>query len=156
MTALQMIKQPGGMLRPANQVDADALQSVPNGRVLAVDFSQPRNPQFHRKFMALLNFGFEYWQPEELEYRGMKSVKSFDRFRKEVTVLAGYYTVTTTLKGDVRLEAKSISFGKMGEEEFHKLYRAVFSVLWKYVLSKVPNMTENAAEQAINELLSFD
>jgi hypothetical protein len=31
--------------------------------VLYADFKQARNPAFHRKFFALLNLGFDYWQP---------------------------------------------------------------------------------------------
>jgi hypothetical protein len=30
---------------------------------LYADFKQARNPAFHRKFFALLNLGFDYWQP---------------------------------------------------------------------------------------------
>lgn len=33
------------------------------GAVLYADFKQARNPAFHRKFFALLNLGFDYWQP---------------------------------------------------------------------------------------------
>ncbi|MDS1351987.1 bacteriophage protein, partial [Klebsiella pneumoniae] len=33
------------------------------GAVLYSDFKQARNPAFHRKFFALLNLGFDYWQP---------------------------------------------------------------------------------------------
>jgi hypothetical protein len=31
--------------------------------VLVADFKQVRNPAFHRRFFALLNLGFEYWEP---------------------------------------------------------------------------------------------
>lgn len=33
------------------------------GAVLVADFKQVRNPAFHRRFFALLNLGFEYWEP---------------------------------------------------------------------------------------------
>lgn len=33
------------------------------GAVLYADFKQARNAAFHRKFFALLNLGFDYWQP---------------------------------------------------------------------------------------------
>lgn len=153
---IQVIKQAGGMLRPANTIDAEALGKVKIGALLHGEFKQPRNPHFHRKFFAMLNFGYEYWSPPELEYEGMKSEKSFERFRNEVTVLAGWYTVTTDLKGNVRLEPKSISFAAMDDTEFSELYKAVFNVIWKYVLSQVRGMTPELAESTINQLVSFD
>ena len=38
-------------------------------------------------------------------------LKNFDRFRKDLTVLSGFYNATYTFRGDVRLEPKSLSFG---------------------------------------------
>ena len=33
------------------------------GAVLEADFKLVRNPAFHRRYFALLNLGFEYWEP---------------------------------------------------------------------------------------------
>ncbi len=33
------------------------------GAVLVAEFRQVRNPAFHRRFFALFNLGFEYWEP---------------------------------------------------------------------------------------------
>ncbi|MCV5513447.1 DUF1367 family protein, partial [Escherichia coli] len=33
------------------------------GSVLEADFKLVRNPAFHRRYFALLNLGFEYWEP---------------------------------------------------------------------------------------------
>lgn len=156
MTELQLIKQPGGTLRPAGIVEEEALRSLLNGSLVHATIKQPRNPHFHRKFFALLNFAYEYWLPPELEYKGIKAEKSFERFRNEVTVLAGWYTVTTNLRGVVKLEPKSISFAKMDETEFGALYKAVFNVVWKYVLSQVHGMTPELAENTISQLVNFD
>lgn len=156
MAEFQLIKQPGGLLRAANESDAERLNKIKNGRLITADIVQVRNPAFHRKFFALLNFAYEYWEPPVLEYKGLKSEKSFERFRKEVTVLAGHYTVTTDLRGNVKLEPKSISFASMDDTEFEQLYRDVFEILWKFVLSRVEGMTRDAAEHAMLELLRFD
>ena len=153
---IQVIKQPGGLLRPANQVDADLLSGLANGALLTGDFKQPRNPRFHRKFFAMLNFAYDYWQPQEQEYKGLKSEKSFKRFRNEVTVLAGWYIVTTDLRGNVKLEPKSISFADMDDTEFSEFYKAAFGVLWNFVLSQVQGMTPELAENTINQLVNFD
>lgn len=64
MAQLQLIKQSSGILIPATPETSDFLQSKCKlGAVLVADFKQVRNPAFHRRFFALLNLGFEYWEP---------------------------------------------------------------------------------------------
>lgn len=61
---LQLIKQSPGILIPANPETSEILQSkIKLGAVLVAEFKQVRNPAFHRLFFALLNLGFEYWEP---------------------------------------------------------------------------------------------
>ncbi|HAT2173035.1 TPA: DUF1367 family protein [Citrobacter freundii] len=64
MAQLQLIKQSSGILIPATPETSDLLQSkIKLGAVLVAEFRQVRNPAFHRRFFALLNLGFEYWEP---------------------------------------------------------------------------------------------
>ncbi|CAM7936335.1 DUF1367 domain-containing protein [Atlantibacter hermannii] len=64
MAQLQLIKQSSGILIPATPETSDFLHSKCKlGAVLVADFKQVRNPAFHRKFFALLNLGFDYWEP---------------------------------------------------------------------------------------------
>lgn len=64
MAHLQLIKQSSGILIPATPETSDFLHSKCKlGAILAADFKQVRNPAFHRKFFALLNLGFDYWEP---------------------------------------------------------------------------------------------
>ncbi|WP_196615809.1 DUF1367 family protein [Citrobacter braakii] len=61
---LQLIKHSSGILIPATPETSDILQSkIKLGSVLVAEFRQVRNPAFHRRFFALLNLGFEYWEP---------------------------------------------------------------------------------------------
>ncbi|MDU5454443.1 MAG: DUF1367 family protein [Pseudescherichia vulneris] len=61
---LQLIKHSSNILIPATAETSDFLHSKCKlGAVLVADFKQVRNPAFHRKFFALLNLGFEYWEP---------------------------------------------------------------------------------------------
>ena len=61
---LQLIKHHSGILIPATPETSDILQSKTRlGDVLVAEFRQVRNPAFHRRFFALLNLGFEYWEP---------------------------------------------------------------------------------------------
>lgn len=158
MAEIQMIKVAGGMLRPANQADVDALEKVRNGNLVHVDFKQPRNAKFHRKFFALLNFTFEYWTPEPVVLDGVTidPEKNFERFRKDVLILAGYRHAVVNIKNEVRYEADSISFASMDDTTFHDVYRATFGVCWRMVLRHVRGMTEQLAEQTICQMLSYD
>ena len=64
MAQLHLIKQSQGILIPATQETSDFLQSKCKlGSVLEADYKLVRNPAFHRKYFALLNLGFEYWEP---------------------------------------------------------------------------------------------
>ena len=61
---LHLIKHQSGILIPATPETSDILQSkIKLGSVLVAEFRQVRNPAFHRRFFALLNLGFEYWEP---------------------------------------------------------------------------------------------
>ncbi|MCZ3502295.1 DUF1367 family protein [Klebsiella pneumoniae] len=52
------------MLIPATPETSDFLQSKCKlGSVLEADYKLVRNPAFHRRYFALLNLGFEYWEP---------------------------------------------------------------------------------------------
>ena len=64
MAQLQLIKNSSGTLIPATPETSEFLHSKCKlGAVLVADFKQVRNPAFHRRFFALLNLGFEYWEP---------------------------------------------------------------------------------------------
>lgn len=152
---LMLAKGPGNSLIPINSVDVDAIRKIKTGRLVAATLTQPRNPIYHRRFFALLNFAFDYFEPEEQEWKGIKAEKSFDVFREQVTILAGFREVTYNLDGSVKVKAKSIKFGRMEETEFQKLYKSVFNVLWKMVLSKT-DMSYEQVEQILNQMLEFD
>lgn len=60
--------------------------------------------------------------------------KSRPAFREHVTVEAGHYELVQTPEG-IRRRAKSISWANMDDTEFEPLYRDVFNVCWRLVLS---------------------
>ncbi|TDF41922.1 DUF1367 family protein [Alteromonadaceae bacterium M269] len=132
--------------------DAEMLASVHMGEVIKVKWSKPRNINFHRKFFALLGIGFDAFEPAEAEYRGMPVQKNRERFRKDVIIAAGYFDAVANIKGEVRAEAKSISFAKMDEDEFNKLYNACVNVLLQRVLK---NYTRDDLDQVVEQLIRF-
>ena len=155
---LQLIKMPGGMLRPANQPDADSVKNIANGSILNAKIVQPRNPKFHRKFFAMLGFFFELWEiPDDLEYKRIKPEKNYDQFRKDILIAAGFRELIVNIKNECRFVAKSISFASMGDDEFTEVYRLVFNTCWRHVMNNtIVKMTPDQAENTINQMLDFD
>lgn len=65
----------------------------------------------------------------------MDESTQFDRFRKDLTILAGFYGQTVRLDGSVRTEAKSLSYGNMDDEEFGRCYSALINAAIKHVFA---------------------
>ena len=136
-------KLPNASFIPASEDDAELLTKVKVGETVKLTLTRPRNIKFHRKFFALMNLAYDYWDPPiSAQTDGIGTTyrdhhhgidytvqKDPDRFRKDICILAGYYDATYRLNGDVRLEAKSISFGSMDEDTFEKLYSKVIDVI---------------------------
>lgn len=148
---VNLIKQ-GKALIPASESDLDKLASIKGGRVVEADIKQKRNYKFHKKFFAMLNIGFEAFEPERKEYKGVVAEKNFDRFRKDVIIMAGFYDATYDIQGNLKLDAHSISFGKMSEDEFNKVYNACCNVLLKQVLH---NYTREDLDHVVEQLTRF-
>jgi len=125
------------------------------GELVEVSMTFSRNPDFHRKFFALLNLGFEAWDPgrKHKTYRGEPVRKDFDRFREDVTILAGHYEQTFHLDGTMTLQAKSISFASMDDVEFERVYSSVADVLLEKVLTKYAGRAD--LDRVVGELLRF-
>ncbi|WP_421250110.1 DUF1367 family protein [Aeromonas sp. 600584] len=193
---LTLLRMSGGVLVPSTPADAEVIRLMPIGTTIQAQGRGRRNPAFHRRFFALLNLTFDYWEPtgglvspaeqgildrfvrylsrfgashtldqakEEfidqlaclrVERHGPQAEKSFEVMRKWLTVEAGYYTIVILPDGGIRKEAMSISFAKMGQEEFADLYCAVFGVCWRYVLS-LQFSSEAEAEEAVTQLMGF-
>ncbi len=148
-----LLKRVGeGFLPVPSANDPDAFKSVHAGETIRVVFTKPRNSKYHRKFFAMLNVGYEAFEPPEQVHKGLPVQKNFERFRKDVIISAGFYNVVANLKGEVRAEAHSISFGNMGEEEFTKLYNACCNVLLHRVLR---NYTRDDLDRVVEELVRF-
>lgn len=112
----------------------------------------PRNPLFHRKFFALLDIGFDAWQPE-LTHNGVVVAKNKEQFREDVTILAGYYVQTWTLTGEMRLRAMSISFASMDDHDFESLYSGVANVLLSNVLRNYAGRAE--LDSVVEKMIGF-
>ena len=152
MKELVLTKAPGGALIPVDPQAAEFIAKLKVGQGVTAAIKRHRNPRFHRKFMALLNLAFDAWEPVEATYKGQVVGKNFDQFRRDVTVLAGFYEMAVNVKGEVRLTAKSISFQNMDEDEFSALYNAVCNVVLQRFLT---NYTRDDLDAVIDRLMGF-
>jgi hypothetical protein len=125
------------------------------GEMIKFDVVFPRNPYFHRKFFAMLNIGFDAWEPNRKNktYKGKPVAKSLDAFREDVLILAGFYTQTFGLDGKLQLKAKSISFAKMDEVQFEEVYSAVANVILEKVLTSYKGREE--LDEVVERVLGF-
>lgn len=149
---IYMRKTADGVLVPDDEQAAEAVKKLKVGGLLKVKITQARNARFLRKFMALVTLGYNAFEPPEVEYRGLVAQKSFHRFRNDLTIAAGFYTATTDIRGTLRLEAKSLSFASMSEEEFEEVFSAVANVLLQSILKRY---TRADIDRVIERVLDF-
>ena len=141
-----------GMLVPASDETREFIRKKKLGTGISGEFKQIRNYPFLKKYMALMNIGYDAFEPEIAEYKGQVVEKNFDRFRHDITIMAGYYTFTTDINGEVKAVAKSISFGNMSEEEFSALYSKTIDVLLRKVLT---GYTKDDLENVVDQVIGF-
>ena len=107
-------------LVPLYSSDLDEKRKLKIGETYQVEVKRPRNYQFHKKFFALLNIG---WENTDVEM-------PFDTYRRWVTMRAGFYKVYHTPKGEL-YEPESIAFSNMDNDTFSEVYERVLSIILK-------------------------
>jgi hypothetical protein len=135
-----LIKKRPGHLSAGDAIAKQVLDRVGIGECVMCSIRRVRNPKLHRKFFALIKLAFDNWRP----LGATPDTKNIEQFRKELIIAAGYYDVVLSLSGEPHLEAKSIAWDRMGEEEFTPLYEAVVEVLSRGFL---PGLTTEQAER---------
>lgn len=148
---LLLIKTPKGWA-PGN-LDAQEEHSRQKvGQYSHGKFRKVRDSVKHRKFFALLNVAFDWWEPGEINSKYGKPEKNFDQFRHDLTILAGYYDTVVRVDGSVRIIPKSISFAKMDNDEFEALYSRVIDVIIQRI---IPNSSREDIENMVLEAMKF-
>ncbi len=127
---IAFIKLAGGIMSPASDIEAERMKRFKTGELFEIDIKNSRNADFHRKVFSFFNFCFEHWQ-DDREFLSHEA--QFDRFRKELTIIAGYYNKVFTLSGELRLEPKSLSYSQMTQEDFEQFFHALISASMKHI-----------------------
>ena len=151
-------------LMPAHESDLEAVKKLPAHQPIRVKVTKIRNVDHHRKYFALLNYAFDVWEPPPLSYEDMQRAcsfdimpaaieKNFDRFRKDIAILSGFFDTTFRVNGDMVFEPKSISFASMDQDEFERLYDKTIDVILKHVLK---NYTGDELRAVVDSVMEFD
>ena len=156
MTEVMCRRVPGG-LAPESEAEAEKLRRIKNGASVRVKVAQEINPKFRRKWWALAQYAFEIWSdtmPEQ-QYRGQEVQPNFERFRKDLTILAGHFHPIWNIKGEMRVEADSLSFGSMDEETFERLYSATINAILTKILAST-KLTEDDLRAHVERVMRFE
>lgn len=139
---VNMIKTPGGNFQPTHDMDAEKLTKCKTGENYEIDIKLSRNPAFLRKVMVFFHFCFDHWDGSKV-YEFCSEIEQFDRFRKDLTILAGFYIRTTRLNNELRTEAESLSFSSMSEDRFQECYSALINAALKHIFLNCDSSIEN-------------
>lgn len=101
-----------GKIIPVHDSDYDAFKSIRRNTELLFEVKQQRNIKFHKKFFSLINMVFD----------NQDIFTDIEQLRKELTIESGFYNEYVTFTGEIKREAKSISFASMDDIEFSRLY----------------------------------
>ena len=118
MTSIHLVRTPGG-LKAADDAAIEALRRVAQGEVVRVELRKVRNPQFHRKFFALLQLvrdSTDAWPTTESLLAALK-------------LEMGHADQYQARDGQVLMVPRSISFGSMDEIEFAEFYERALVTL---------------------------
>lgn len=121
-------------LVPMYDDDYDEKKKLKLFETYTAEIRVARNVEFHRKYFALLNIGWEYMNENQVKfYNNSKS-----GFRKSVQIAAGACEKVWSIKRQEWVEdSTSISFEKMDEIEFKELYNRVKDVIFSLIEGNV-------------------
>jgi len=150
---VKLIKTLSGLI-PYEPTTEAWYQKIKHGAVIHSDFKLMRNPGFHKKMFSLFNLAFEYWEPGEINSKYGKPEKNFERFRKDLTILAGYFLIVIRLDGTAKPEADSLSYGNMEPEVFEACYNNILTVILKRI-PVLDKMTKEEIDELVDRFLAF-
>ena len=150
------VKTASGLLVPATQNDTDATMRWKAGAVVRGEFAAMRNGKFFRKWWVLVQFAFDLWSErrggEAVEYRGTPVLTDLERFRKDLTIMAGFYRPVWNARGEMRLEAESIAWANMQPERFEQLYSKTIDVILEKILPDA-GLSEESLRRTVDQIM---
>ena len=123
--------------------DYDEKKRLKLGKVYEATITLVRNPQFHRKYFALIKCSWEYLTEAQQQF----FKNDIDVFRKAVEVAAGHCELCYSIARKEWIEIpKSIAFDKLDEAQFSSLYERVKDVVY---ITFIPEINREEFENQI-------
>lgn len=129
---VMVTKVQGGILVPMDDHEAEKLKKLKNNEDYEANIPIPINPKFRSKIHVFFKFCFDHWDGNKI-HPHCTELEQRERFRKDLTILAGFKVQTIRLDGTFRTEAKSLAFENMEEDEFSECYHAVIQAAMSHV-----------------------
>ncbi len=128
-----------GSIVPIDAHAEEILRDIPTSDILKVKVTRPRNHKHSRKFHALLGVIF----PHQDTY------PTRETFRKAVHARLGYADVIHLPNDKFMVEAKSIAFDKMKQDEFEEFYDRAIELITTVILPGINREDVNREVDAI-------
>lgn len=134
-----------------NDEAKDWFMSKPVGKEILAKVSVPRNGKFHRKAMSLLGFAYENLKDQlpKVTHKGAEVEVSFDSFRRDMVIWAGYGITTVRVNGKILIEAQSLEYGKCSQELIERIYSDLLDLISAKFgqLAKTPEELDRLTEE---------
>lgn len=114
MTEIYVKKDWQNHLLPSDQYSLEIVQKIKQDAPKVITIKGKRNLEFHQKFFVLLNTIYEI----------QNHFDNFEAMRYWLIMKSGHYHIIKTPTG-VIYKPKSVSFAKMDEMEFQRVYNDV-------------------------------
>lgn len=129
---IRVVNTPTGFV-PETDDDYELKRKLKQGRTYELTIKEVRNPEFNRKFQAMVSLAWEYL-PEDFRNK----FGNRENFRYLTEIKAGFCDVIyDPVSNIVTYKAKSTAFDKMDESDFGKVYDGVLSVIMRDYLPHI-------------------
>lgn len=129
-------------LVPETDADLELKKKLKLGNTYEVSIKEVRNPEFNRKFQAMVTLAWDNLPDHMQQLFGNR-----ENFRYLTEVKAGFCEVIYDPVGNfVTYKAKSTAFDKMTETEFEQVYNGVLNVITRDYL---PHINKEAFNEQI-------
>ena len=123
MTIKLVMRRSGFWLIPTDGIQEKCLHRLKQGKEVEVEIKQPRNPQHHRLFFALLN----------ITQHQTEDFPSTDMLLTWLKIKLGHVDVMIWDEGKTYYVPKSISFASMDQDSFRDFFdRALDVIVQRY------------------------
>lgn len=155
MSTIHLVKTPALAFTPATEDDIELMHRFTAGKVYRMDLAEMRNGQFFRKWWALAKIAYDmHAEGLPTHHHGVEVLPDFERFRKDLTIMAGFFRPVWNAKAELRLEAESLKWSKMDEARFEKLYSASIDTILQKILPG-RGLTEQQLRDWAERVLEF-